>query len=135
MEIHTMQYIWYTILMDYLLYILWTWKWFFSSRIKLQGVGCRYLIDNSEPYYPWNKIVECKNQYKNQESKRGTYMQIITNGSHKPLYQNWLTLRCYIKSNTAHNMYGLKLITPETKATIALKTKCTMFIISTVPIS
>ena len=53
----------------------------FSRRIKLQGMGCSYLIKNSQPYYPWKKIGE----YTNQESKKGTYKNVVTNGSPKPL--------------------------------------------------
>ena len=42
----------------------------YSWRIKFKVMRCRYFINNSEPYSPWKKIVE----YKNQESKRKTDM-------------------------------------------------------------
>ena len=41
---HAIQYIWYTIVMYYFLYIFCTGYCKFLSRIKLQGMGCRYLI-------------------------------------------------------------------------------------------
>ena len=67
--------------MDYLMYIYCERGIGFSRRIKLQGMGCSYLIKISQPYYTWKKIGE----HTNQENKRGTYKNMVTNGSPKPL--------------------------------------------------
>ena len=44
-------------------------------------MGYSYLINKSQPHSPWKKIGE----YTNQESKIGTYENMVTNGYPKPL--------------------------------------------------
>jgi transposase len=77
-------------------------------RRKSREAGCH--IRQTEPYSPWANAAEGSIK----ELKKGVARKMISSKAPKPLWDDCLELESFIRSHTAHDIFGLKGEVPET---------------------
>ena len=63
-----------------------------------------------EPYAPWSNAAEREIK----ELKKGTSHKLLWSRALKHLWEDFLELEAYIRSNTAHEIYKLDMEVPKT---------------------
>ena len=76
-------------------------------RRKSREAGCH--IRQTEPYTPWANAAEGSIK----ELKKGVARKMISSKAPKPLWDDCLELESFIRSHTAHDIFGLKGEVPK----------------------
>ena len=77
-------------------------------RKKCRDAGTH--VKQTEPLTPWSNAAESAIR----ELKRGFGRKMVRSGAPKALWDDCLEREAYIRSHTAHNIYGLNGQVPET---------------------
>jgi hypothetical protein len=77
-------------------------------RRKSRDAGCH--VQQTKPYSPWSNAAEGSIK----ELKKGVARKMLSSKAPKPLWDGCLELESFIRSHTAHDIFGLKGEVPET---------------------